>query len=96
MTLQPIGPTLAIEDAARSLAHQHRLIDETGQLHCWNCKGPCAWHVSLHCYLCKAESLRTAPDRRRAEYQQRKLAESQVEPSRPQQRVAGRRFGDDY
>ena len=96
MTIQPIGTAFEIEDCARAHARKHRLIDDTGQLHCWNCGGPCAWHVSLHCVLCRADSLRAAPDRRRAEYQQRKLAESQAEPSRPREMVAGMRFGDDY
>ncbi len=75
--LQPIGASIdsAIEDCALSLAHRHRLIDETGQLHCWACGGPCAWDVSLHCVLCKAESKRTRPERERIEREAQRARE---------------------
>jgi len=95
--IQPFGTPFSLEDCARAIARKHRLIDETGQLHCWNCGGPCAWHVSLHCVLCKAESLRAEPDRRRKEYEAQKAIDARAaEPSRPQQRAGGRSFRDDY
>lgn len=95
--IQPLGTPFEIESCARAHAAKHRLIDDTGQLHCWNCGGPCAWHVSLHCYLCKAESLRTAPDRRRKEYEDRKAEDQRAaDQSRPQQRAVGRSFRDGY
>jgi hypothetical protein len=97
--VQPIGAgiTEAVEDCARSLAQKHRLIDDTGQLHCWHCGGPCAWHVSLQCVLCRKDS-----PRRKREQDERERAEKRAqqqreqEQSRPVQRVANRRYGDDY
>ena len=95
--IQPFGTPFSLEDCARAIARKYRLIDETGQLHCWNCGGPCAWHVSLHCVLCKAEALRAERDRRRAAYlEQQKVQAREQEQSRPQQRAGGRSFRDDY
>lgn len=99
--VQPMGAAIAdtMEACALALARRHRLIDAAGQLHCWNCGGPCGWHVSLHCVLCQAEERRTRPERRRRERERVRLeweraAREQEEQSRPVQRVANRSFRD--
>lgn len=97
--LQPIGDSTgqAVEDCARDLARLHRLLDADGQLHCWHCGRPCPWHVSLLCGdRCRAEVRRQGDAQRQRERQvevDRKARER--EQSRPVQRVANRRFGDD-
>jgi hypothetical protein len=97
--LQPIGAGMleAMEECARAYAKKHRLIDETGQFHCWECGGPCAWHVSLQCVLCRED----APRRKREQDERERLErraqqQREQEQSRPVQRVANRRYGDDY
>lgn len=51
------------------MADAQGLIDDQGMLHCWNCRGVCTWHVSLHCDPCRERSIRNEPDRRRQEHQ---------------------------
>ena len=97
MTIQPLGTAFELEDCARALAARHNLIDQDGNLTCWNCYQPCPWHVSLHCTPCRVSSIAGAPERRRLEYEARKSQEQrEQEQSRPQQKVGGRSFRDDY
>lgn len=101
LPVQPMGAAIAdtMEACALALARRHRLIDGEGQLHCWNCGGPCGWHISLHCVLCQAEERRTRPERRRRELERQRLERQrerdEEQKSRPVQRVANRSFRDE-
>ncbi len=89
-----LGMAEAVEACALTLAEKNRLLDASGELHCWHCHRPMPWHVSLHCSdRCRWESLQEGKEReaRIRERAQRERAEA--EQSRPQQR--SRRFGDD-
>jgi hypothetical protein len=83
------------DDHALTIARSKGLIDADNMLHCWHCKEVCGWHVSLHCFDCRAG----APARKRErEHQERERAATESraqEQSRPQ-RVGGRSFRDGY
>ena len=80
---------------AATFARAKGLIDADGMLHCWKCSEVTDWHVSLHCAPCRVESRARAPERRRLEQDAARRQRDQ-EQSRPQQRVAGRSFRDEY
>lgn len=96
MKTLPVSEVLGCSDQdALTMARAKGLIDADNRLHCWNCSVVCGWHVSLHCFDCRAG----APTRKRErEHQEREraVAESRAqEQSRPQ-RVGGRSFRDGY
>jgi hypothetical protein len=100
--LQPIGAGAmqAVEDCARAYAARDKLFDDTGQFHCWECRGPCEWHISLQCVLCRAD----APRRKREQDERDRLARQAKhlrakEQSAPSWASGGFRrsgTGDDY
>lgn len=79
------------DDHALTIARSRGLIDADNMLHCWHCKEVCDWHVSLHCFDCRAG----APARKRERERAAELKRDQ-EQSRPVQRVSGRSFRDGY
>jgi predicted nucleic acid-binding Zn ribbon protein len=88
-----LGMAEAVEAAALSYARKNRLLDASGQLHCWHCHKAMPWHVSLICSeRCRAEALREGEAREeRRRQEQAQARQEQREPVRG--RV--RRFGDD-
>lgn len=90
---RPISEAFGCSDQhARTLADHHGLIDDEGILHCWNCRGRCHWHVSLHCDPCRERSIREAPERR-FQARQAEIERQNLELQRSAPRVAnGRAF----
>jgi hypothetical protein len=96
MKTRPVSEVIGCSDQdALTMAESKGLIDTENHLHCWHCKVVCDWHVSLHCFDCRAG----APARKRErEHQDRQRAAEErreQEQSRPQ-RVGGRSFRDGY
>jgi hypothetical protein len=93
-----LGMAEAVEACALTLARKNRLLDASGQLHCWHCHKPMPWHVSLICSeLCRWNALEEGKEReerlRREREAELHRVRAEAERSRPQQR--SRRFGDD-
>ena len=90
-----LGMAESVEACARVQAEKNRLLDASGQLHCWHCHKPMPWQISLICSeLCRWEALREGEERERRLREERlQKARAEAEQSRPQQR--SRRFGDD-
>jgi predicted nucleic acid-binding Zn ribbon protein len=90
-----LGMAESVEACALTLARKSRLLDASGQLHCWHCHKAMPWHVSLICSeRCRWEALRAGEERARREREARsQRVRVEAERSRPQQR--SRRFGDD-
>ncbi len=92
---RPLSEIVMVTDEqALVWARKFGLIDADGMLHCGHCRQICDWHVGLQCATCRAE----APYRQRERERQEREARSRQaqEQSRPQQRVAGRSFRDEY
>lgn len=82
--VQPLSSAIGCSDQdAWQMAIAKNLIDDQGQLYCWNCNGQCPWHVSLHCQGCRERSIAMAPERRRVEREKERAR--QAEQSRDHQ-----------
>ncbi len=94
--VQHVSQAIGCSDQhALTMARAKKLIDANNILHCWTCGDPTDWHVSLHCPVCRVDGLRRSQERQ--EQQRRACAERrQEEQSRPQQKVGGRSFRDEY
>jgi len=88
---RPLSEAIGCSDEdARKMADHLGLIDDQEMLHCWNCRGVCNWHVSLHCDPCRERSIRNEPDRRRQE-RQAEIERRNLEMQKSAPRVAGGR-----
>lgn len=90
-----LGVAEAVEACALVQARKNRLLDASGQLHCWHCHKAMPWHVSLICSeRCRWEALREGEERERRLREER-LQKVRAEAERGGERQRSRRFGDD-
>lgn len=84
--VQPVSRAFGnINDTALAYARRHGLLEDDGQIHCWECKRLGATLPSLHCKRCYA-IVRARPAK------PMQPPAPAPEPARPPPRVVGRGY----